>query len=94
MPLPNANPDDPAGYAVGTALRLAVGRHLASDHRLEAYRRGEISLTGRPVLTGPMSHRTPTPARPSSRGPSSASSWPTSPAMPPSAPRQAARPPN
>lgn len=56
MPVPNASPDDPAGYAVEyRALRLAIADGTLAGDRLEAYRRGEISLTGRPVLTGPMS---------------------------------------
>ena len=37
------------------ALRLAIADGTLAGDRLEAYRRGEISLTGRPVLTGPMS---------------------------------------
>ena len=56
MPVPNASPDDPAGYAVEyRALRLAIADGTLAGDRLEAYRRGEISLTGRPVLTGPLS---------------------------------------
>ena len=60
MPVPNASPDDPAGYAVEyRALRLAIADGTLAGDRLEAYRRGEISLTGRPVLTGPMSPPNP-----------------------------------
>lgn len=60
MPVPNANPDDPAAYAAEyRALRLAIADGTLDGDRLEAYRRGEISLTGRPALTGPMSDPNP-----------------------------------
>lgn len=60
MPVPNANPDDPAAYAAEyRALRLAIADGTLTGDRLEAYRRGEISLTGRPALTGPMSDPNP-----------------------------------
>ena len=60
MPVPNASPDDPAAYAAEyRALRLAIADGDLAGERLEAYRRGEISLTGHPVLTGPMSPPNP-----------------------------------
>ena len=88
MPVPNASPDDPAGYAVEyRALRLAIADGtLARRPPRGPTAAARSGLTGRPVLTGPMSPPNPDtgPAivREASR---SASSWPTSPAMPPSA---------
>lgn len=61
LPVPNASPDDPAAYAAEyRALRLAIADGTLAGDRLDAYRRGEISLTGRPALTGPLSDPDPT----------------------------------
>lgn len=60
MPVPNASPDDATAYAVEyRALRLAIADGTLTGDELEAYRRGEISLTGRPALAGPMSDPNP-----------------------------------
>ena len=57
MPVPNASPDDLAGYAVEYRAPCAwpspTAPSPATGSRPTAA--GEISLTGRPVLTGPMS---------------------------------------
>lgn len=53
MPVPNANPDDPKAYAAEyRAVRTAIRDGDLQGDRLDAYRRGEISLTGRPALAG------------------------------------------
>jgi hypothetical protein len=60
MPVPNASPDDPQAYAIEyRAVRLAIRDGDLTGDRLDAYRRGEISLTGRPALTGPLSEPNP-----------------------------------
>lgn len=53
MPIPNASPDDARAYAIEyRALRDAIRDGDLQGERLDAYRRGEISLTGRPALAG------------------------------------------
>lgn len=60
IPTPNADPDDVHAYlAEQRALLAEIRDGLMTGDRLDAYRRGEISPTGRPALTGPMSDPNP-----------------------------------